>query len=95
MVKKVEKTYVEDMDRGVYDIKNKFTFRSKTEKGLTEEIVRQISAEKDEPEWMLEYRLKSYRCFMEKPMPRFLTKKKIQNGVQTFLKLTWTKSQLI
>ena len=38
------------MDRGVYDIKNEFTYRSKTEKGLTEEIVRQISAEKDEPE---------------------------------------------
>ena len=49
---KTEKTYVEDMDRGVYDIKNKFTFRSKTEKGLTEEIVRQISAEKNEPAWI-------------------------------------------
>ena len=69
MVKKVEKTYVEDMDRGVYDIKNKFTFRSKTEKGLTEEIVRQISAEKDEPEWMLESRLKALKIFNEKENP--------------------------
>lgn len=69
MTKKVEKTYVEDMDRGVYDIKNKFTFRSKTEKGLTEEIVRQISAEKDEPEWMLESRLKALKIFNEKENP--------------------------
>ena len=71
MVKKVEKTYVEDMDRGVYDIKNKFTFRSKTEKGLTEEIVRQISAEKNEPEWMLESRLKALKIFNEKENPNW------------------------
>lgn len=57
------------MDRGVYDIKNKFTFRSKTEKGLTEEIVRQISAEKNEPEWMLESRLKALKIFNEKENP--------------------------
>ena len=69
MTKKVEKIYVEDMDRGVYDIKNKFTFRSKTEKGLTEEIVRQISAEKNEPEWMLESRLKALKIFNEKENP--------------------------
>ena len=68
---KTEKTYVEDMDRGVYDIKNKFTFRSKTEKGLTEEIVRQISKEKDEPEWMLESRLKALKIFNEKKNPEW------------------------
>ena len=51
-----KKTQIEQMDRGVYDIKNKVVFRSKTEEGLTEEIVRQISTEKEEPEWMLEYR---------------------------------------
>lgn len=41
----------------------------KTPKGLNEDIVREISAIKGEPEWMLEYRLKSLRCFLEKPMP--------------------------
>ena len=41
----------------------------KTPKGINEEIVTEISKIKNEPEWMLEYRLKSYRCFMEKPMP--------------------------
>ena len=41
----------------------------KTPKGINEEIVTEISKIKNEPEWMLEYRLKAYRCFMEKPMP--------------------------
>lgn len=40
-----------------------------TGKGLNEEVVREISRIKNEPEWMLEYRLKSLRCFLEKPMP--------------------------
>jgi len=71
LTKKIEKTYVEDMDRGVYDIKNKFTFKSKTEKGLTEEIVRQISKEKDEPQWMLESRLKALEIFNQKENPNW------------------------
>lgn len=41
----------------------------KTPKGLNEEVVREISKIKQEPEWMLEYRLKSLKCFLEKPMP--------------------------
>ena len=31
------------------------------EKGLNEEVIRLISAKKDEPEWLLEFRLKAYR----------------------------------
>ncbi len=41
----------------------------KTPKGLNEDIVKEISQIKGEPEWMLEYRLKSLKCFLEKPMP--------------------------
>ncbi|MDD8049453.1 MAG: Fe-S cluster assembly protein SufB [Thomasclavelia sp.] len=41
----------------------------KTPKGINEEVVREISAIKQEPEWMLEYRLKALKCFLEKPMP--------------------------
>ena len=33
-------------------------------KGLSEEIVRMISAKKNEPEWLLEYRLKAYRHWL-------------------------------
>ncbi len=41
----------------------------KTEKGLTEEVVRAISAHKNEPLWMLEYRLKALQHFRDRPMP--------------------------
>ena len=41
----------------------------KAPKGLSEEVIRQISAYKEEPEWMLEFRLKAYRHFIERPMP--------------------------
>jgi len=41
----------------------------KTREGLDEEVVRQISAMKGEPEWMLEYRLKGLKHFQQRPMP--------------------------
>lgn len=41
----------------------------KSDMGLTEETVRWISALKEEPVWMLEYRLKAYEEFRKKPMP--------------------------
>lgn len=41
----------------------------KAEKGLSREIVEQISSMKDEPEWMLEFRLKAYDHFRSRPMP--------------------------
>ncbi|GGM58497.1 Fe-S cluster assembly protein SufB [Thermopolyspora flexuosa] len=38
-------------------------------RGLSEEVVRNISALKNEPEWMLDLRLKGLRLFQKKPMP--------------------------
>ena len=38
-------------------------------RGLSEEVVREISAIKGEPEWMLAKRLKAYETFLRKPMP--------------------------
>ncbi|NUP98276.1 MAG: Fe-S cluster assembly protein SufB [Armatimonadetes bacterium] len=40
-----------------------------TERGLTERVVREISAQKNEPEWMLEKRLEGFRHFHERPLP--------------------------
>ena len=37
--------------------------------GLSEEVVREISALKGEPGWMTETRVKAYRHFVERPMP--------------------------
>ena len=42
-----------------------------TGKGLSEEVVREISKAKGEPDWMLEFRLKSLRAFQVMPMPSF------------------------
>ena len=38
-------------------------------KGLSEEVVREISAYKEEPQWMLDSRLKALRVYESKPMP--------------------------
>ena len=40
-------------------------------RGLSEDVVREISALKGEPEWMLELRLKGLRLFERKPMPNW------------------------
>src|ERR1700759_1451918 len=40
-------------------------------RGLSEAVVREISALKNEPEWMLETRLKGLRLFERKPMPQW------------------------
>ncbi len=39
--------------------------------GLNEDIVRYISAKKDEPDWLLEWRLKAYRAWLEMTEPRW------------------------
>jgi Fe-S cluster assembly protein SufB len=53
----------------------KYGFRSedkpvfKAQRGLSEDIVRQISAHKGEPDWMLEFRLEALQIYYSKPMP--------------------------
>ena len=63
-----EKTYVEDIDRSMYDFRYEEKDAYKVEEGLTEEIVRQISKEKDDPEWMRDFRLHSLAVFNETDM---------------------------
>src|SRR5699024_5940712 len=40
-------------------------------RGLSEEVVRDISAKKSEPQWMLDQRLKGLKLFHRKPMPQW------------------------
>lgn len=58
---------------GIDEYKYDFADESKpvfrTRKGLDEDIVRQISAKKEEPQWMLDFRLKAYKHFVQRPMP--------------------------
>ena len=54
-----------------YGFKDKDVSILKTDIGLNEDIIRQISKLKKEPDWMLEYRLKSYKAFKKLPLPSF------------------------
>ena len=63
-----KKTYVADIERGVYDIKDEGHYKYKAEKGLTPEIIKKISERKNEPEWMREFRLKALEVYNSKPM---------------------------
>jgi Fe-S cluster assembly protein SufB len=56
---------------------NKYDFQTvskpvfKARKGIDAEIVSQISEMKNEPEWMRDFRLKSFAIFQSKPMPKW------------------------
>lgn len=63
-----KKTYIADIERGVYDIKDEEHYRYKVEKGLTPEIIKKISERKNDPEWMREFRLKALEVYNSKPM---------------------------
>ena len=54
-----------------YGFKNEDVSILNTGKGLNEEVVRAISKLKNEPEWMLEFRLKALKAFNELPLPSF------------------------
>ena len=58
-----------EINRETYDHFNaeKLVYRAKP--GINEEIVREISRQKNEPEWMLQKRLEGYRAFMKLKMP--------------------------
>ncbi len=51
----------------------------KPEKGLSEDLIRQMSKMKEEPEWMLDFRLKSYKRFLAKPTPTWGGGGRLQN----------------
>ena len=54
-----------------YDFKDNSKDIFNTGKGLNEDVIRAISKAKDEPDWMLEFRLKAYRNFIKFPFPGF------------------------
>jgi Fe-S cluster assembly protein SufB len=60
---------LEGLDDYKWGFRDPATHVFKTRKGLDEEIVRQISEQKEEPEWMLDFRLKALKHFEQRPMP--------------------------
>jgi Fe-S cluster assembly protein SufB len=61
----------DDYAFGFHDDDIKYSFKSR--KGLDEKLVREISALKKEPAWMLERRVQAYKAFVRYPMPTFLS----------------------
>ena len=64
-----KKTFIEDIERTLYDIKNEDRPVYKTKQGLTDEIIRDISAKKHDPDWMLAFRLHSLDVYNHTPLP--------------------------
>ncbi|MCR4896255.1 MAG: Fe-S cluster assembly protein SufB [Lachnospiraceae bacterium] len=64
-----EKTFVDDINRSVYDVRDEEKDAYRIKQGLTEEIVLKISEEKHDPEWMREFRLKCLKIYNEIQVP--------------------------
>ncbi len=65
MSEQIEQALERKYDAGFYSEIESETFES----GLDESVIRRISAMKNEPEWMLEWRLKSYHAWLEMEEP--------------------------
>ena len=64
-----EKTYVADIDRSVYDIRDDEKDAYKLQAGLTPAIVEQLSKEKHDPQWMQLFRLHALQIYNSMDMP--------------------------
>ncbi|EUJ31614.1 Fe-S cluster assembly protein SufB [Listeria cornellensis] len=64
-------TEIPEMGEYKYGFHDKDTSVFRSERGLTEDIVREISSIKEEPQWMLDFRLKSLEQFYKMPMPQW------------------------
>ena len=62
------RTQIEDVDRSLYDFTKSEEGYERYADGLTPDIVRAISGKKDEPQWMLDMRLKALEVFHKKEM---------------------------
>ena len=66
-----EKAVVSDINRSMYDFRYSDEDAFKLEQGLTPEIVAQISKEKNDPEWMADFRQKSLEIYNRMEMPNW------------------------
>ena len=66
-----EKTIVEDIDRSLYDFRFEQKDAYRVHEGLTADIVRQISQEKNDPQWMTDFRLKSLETYNQIEVPQW------------------------
>ena len=66
-----EKTYIEDIDESIYDFRFDEDEEDILGRGIGEDLIREISEEKNDPEWMRDFRLKSLKLFHKQKMPNW------------------------
>lgn len=66
-----KKSVINDIDRGIYDIVNQDEYSYKVNKGLTRETIEEISREKNDPDWMRKFRLKSLDIYNKISLPNW------------------------
>ncbi len=64
-------TLLLEFDRGIYDERTKVKEIFRADKGISEQVIRLISEDKKEPEWMLQKRLKAFEIFSKMPVPKW------------------------
>ena len=62
--------YKDEKVENIYNVKNEDKYSYKTI-GLTEDVIREISEKKGEPEWLLDIRLKALEMYEKLPMPNW------------------------
>ena len=60
---------IRDINHNIYDFKNEDNYDFKIKKGLTKEIIEEISKQKNEPKWMLDIRLKALETYNNLELP--------------------------
>ncbi len=61
--------FIADIAREMYDTKGTMAPKFQVDSGLTPDVIRAISDEKNDPEWMREFRLKSLEIYNATPLP--------------------------
>ena len=65
------KTQVTDIDRSLYDFRYEEDERDFFDSGITPDIIKEISEEKNDPEWMKDFRLRSLDIYSRTPMVKW------------------------
>lgn len=63
------KTRVDEVDRNIYDFKNKDDYEFKMKKGLNKDIIEEISRQKNDPDWMRKIRLDALAMYDKLKLP--------------------------
>ncbi|HHW57133.1 MAG TPA: Fe-S cluster assembly protein SufB [Clostridia bacterium] len=65
----MKKDEIREIDFSIYDIRDDVKYEFQTGKGLSKEVVLEISEQKNEPSWMREFRLEALAIYQKMPMP--------------------------